>query len=761
MSPSLLSVTCNADPLVFREHRLPTHRKRLSGSLKLSPELRQDVQSDVGPSAQSSDAGQTPNQTRAGLCTAFGPSIGRTDPISDCTDCLGDCHADKQTCSDELLTCTTSSVTLEDLSWPLEILQTDEVGVGKRTEVTPHPLAPERKSRRRALAPQNVLGPHSRKHLAPLSAANLSQSSDFRAGPIGNGMALGNEPPLEVPPVKAVSLDDLTWPSNCPQFSNAQKAQGVAAEKLNKALTVRGEIPCTPKGVNKSSSRSDGKRNDVDIDPRSSAKRPQKRGGARFGARMALGRMRKFWGDDKLHLPLTNKCPKIPETGLATSACTTFQGRFPHVPWALEIATFLREFISMSLSDGGAGKRALRLGTDCAGAEAPIFAMREIRSAIQTLLGREVQIEHLFSCDVEPSSRRFIRQNCSPCAFFPDLLARTSISHCIIAERPRIVPSNLDIYVAGFPCKDFSTLNKFRECLTGPNSPIFYGVVRYIREHEPCVFVLENVSGLVNRKRGAPAPIHEVMRILRNIPGYTVRGWRVNSSDYYLPQRRRRVYIVGVHTGKTNLTKPLSAWGELLRLLSVKRPPVSALDFVLGDEEPEVQEQACHLKTKPRRKGTSAGHKWMHKHKAVTQQLGLDGTQPYTGQLRGYCPYLCERVRDVVEFTARRVADVSGCPAEQTQYFAEVSQNPEFALNTIKDNVSPCVTPAGKLWCFSKFRYLVGIEKMALQGFPADSLNLSGLSKTEVEALAGNSMSVSMVGTFLSLVLAFVNFPDK
>jgi len=74
--------------------------------------------------------------------------------------------------------------------------------------------------------------------------------------------------------------------------------------------------------------------------------------------------------------------------------------------------------------------------------------------------------------------------------------------------------------------------------------------------------------------------------------------------------------------------------------------------------------------------------------------------------------------------------------------------------------ISPCVTPKSKLWVFNRERWAVGSEKLALQGFPVDSLDLSGLSNSEISDLAGNSMSVPVVGAFLLLVLSFVTFLD-
>lgn len=437
--------------------------------------------------------------------------------------------------------------------------------------------------------------------------------------------------------------------------------------------------------------------------------------------------------------------------------------RFPQLEWAGRMCEGLREDFARSLvgTARGSGLQKLTLGTDCAGAEAPIFALREICKALEKNLGVHLGIHHAFACDVHPASQHFIQRNCSPRVLFPDLLRRTAVSKCLMTGKNHEVPSNLDLYVAGFPCKDFSTLNKYRSGLEGPNMPIFYGVVQYIRRHTPRVFVLENVAGLTMSCKGVAAPIHEVLRILRSIPQYTVRGWKVNSHDYEVPQFRRRVYIIGVHTGKVDILRPMSTWHRPLRKVLAKRSSFPAHAFLLGNHEPEVTAEAARLQARSKPIRSSARMKWVQVHRNARLRFGLAAKKAFTGRGKGWSRFLSDRSREVIDIVAERVAGEFGGDVHQvdkTQRIGEVSQGPEFSI--YRDKVTPCVTPMARLWIFSHWRWVIGLEKLALQGFPADSLDLSGLSESDISMLAGNAMTVPVVGAFIVLALAFVRFRD-
>jgi len=343
-----------------------------------------------------------------------------------------------------------------------------------------------------------------------------------------------------------------------------------------------------------------------------------------------------------------------------------------------------------------------------------------------------------------------------------------------------MVPRELDIYVAGFPCKDFSMLNKFRPCMSGPNASIFGGVVRYIQVNQPRTYVLENVPGIAMRRQGMEAPIHMVMRMLRDIPDYRVAVFRVNTNNYYLPQHRARVYIIGVHTKSVRLRLPMKRWDEALKCLA-RRPSFAAHDFLLSDDAPEILELRRRLAANSASKRgrwrrlwdpARAYHKirhaapvnrklrWWDRHRVQRMKLGLaDSSMPFTSTARGWSGFLNPRMRDCLEMQAATITRQEDCLPEQTEYIGEISRGIGYMAKRIRH--SPCVTPNCRMWFFNRWRWAVGIEKLALQGFPVDELDLGDLSEVEIEALAGNSMSVPVVGAMLLLVLAFVQFPDN
>jgi len=97
------------------------------------------------------------------------------------------------------------------------------------------------------------------------------------------------------------------------------------------------------------------------------------------------------------------------------------------------------------------------------------------------------------------------------------------------------------IIVGGFPCQDLSVAGK-RAGLSGKRSGLFYEVARILSETKAQNFVLENVPGLLSSQNGAD--MAAVIGTLADL-GYSV-AWRVLDAQYFgVPQRRRRVFIVG------------------------------------------------------------------------------------------------------------------------------------------------------------------------------------------------------------------------
>jgi DNA (cytosine-5)-methyltransferase 1 len=96
------------------------------------------------------------------------------------------------------------------------------------------------------------------------------------------------------------------------------------------------------------------------------------------------------------------------------------------------------------------------------------------------------------------------------------------------------------IITAGFPCQDLSVAG-LRKGLAGERSGLFWEIIRLIDETQTESIILENVPGLLSSQQGKDMGIIITALVER---GYGV-CWRVlDSQNFGVPQRRRRVFIV-------------------------------------------------------------------------------------------------------------------------------------------------------------------------------------------------------------------------
>ena len=101
------------------------------------------------------------------------------------------------------------------------------------------------------------------------------------------------------------------------------------------------------------------------------------------------------------------------------------------------------------------------------------------------------------------------------------------------------------IITGGFPCQDLSVAGK-RRGLAGERSGLFWEIARLIEETKTEWFILENVPGLLTSNKGADFGV--VVGTMADL-GYSL-AWRVLDAQHFgVPQRRRRVFILGRRTG--------------------------------------------------------------------------------------------------------------------------------------------------------------------------------------------------------------------
>ena len=118
-----------------------------------------------------------------------------------------------------------------------------------------------------------------------------------------------------------------------------------------------------------------------------------------------------------------------------------------------------------------------------------------------------------------------------------------------ITEIPsKVIPSDFDVLLGGFPCQGFSVANTKRSMKDARNY-LYLEMLRVIKDKKPKFFVAENVKGLLSMEKGAV--IEMIVKDFEKI-GYKVDYRLLTASDYGVPQHRERIFIIGNRIGKEN-----------------------------------------------------------------------------------------------------------------------------------------------------------------------------------------------------------------
>lgn len=162
------------------------------------------------------------------------------------------------------------------------------------------------------------------------------------------------------------------------------------------------------------------------------------------------------------------------------------------------------------------------MGNDCAGILSPLFALDRLA----------VPYVHAFASELDKFATKAILANKPPTVLYKDMRTRD------VAQTPRV-----DLYCCGFPCIPFSRAGN-EQGFEHETGDLFFHALRYIRARTPTVFVLENVRGLCTHDKGRT--YRRIKEALGSVRGaYDIRHFLLDTQDYGLPQRRKRLYIVG------------------------------------------------------------------------------------------------------------------------------------------------------------------------------------------------------------------------
>jgi len=148
--------------------------------------------------------------------------------------------------------------------------------------------------------------------------------------------------------------------------------------------------------------------------------------------------------------------------------------------------------------------------------------------------------------DSDPRHVQTYKRNFPTTKVFVSDLAKTNGSR--LRRLAGLNGQGIDVLFGGPPCQGFSFIGKRQP--DDPRNALLYDFARLIRELSPRYFVLENVPGLISGE--AIAYLESFIRRTKRA-GYVVTEpiAALNASDFGVPQRRKRIFIIGARKAES------------------------------------------------------------------------------------------------------------------------------------------------------------------------------------------------------------------
>lgn len=166
----------------------------------------------------------------------------------------------------------------------------------------------------------------------------------------------------------------------------------------------------------------------------------------------------------------------------------------------------------------------------------------------------------LFATDIDSDAVGTYQQN------FPETPCEQGdirqLTASALLEKAGLAEGELDVLLGGPPCQGFSSAGE--KLGSDPRNSLVTHYVRLLHELRPKWFVMENVEGLLTN--GGGVHVRDAVQALLGA-GYHVNLEKLYAQGYGVPQRRKRVFIVGNRLGHDFIfPKPLTSFsGAIFR----------------------------------------------------------------------------------------------------------------------------------------------------------------------------------------------------
>ncbi|KAH8704773.1 putative SNF2 family helicase [Talaromyces proteolyticus] len=394
--------------------------------------------------------------------------------------------------------------------------------------------------------------------------------------------------------------------------------------------------------------------------------------------------------------------------------------------------------------------RKLRVATMCSGTESPILALEMVISQLKKMGARSFEFKHLFSAEIVEFKQAYIERNFHPPILFKDVKElHQKEAHTAYGAKCE-VPSKPDLLVAGFSCVDYSNLNNWRKTFgqRGESDDTLRAILAYCEVHRPRIAVLENLGS---------APWPQIGQAFNRI-GYLFRSMKVDTKDFYLPQTRERGYALCIQMSLVGNEKQLlDEWASMF--MSFKRRASSPFtDFIEPDDD-VIEKRKLERIRRPEPKTSANWSLYKIRHADVRRDTTFGNGKPITHwQDGGKCqpatwmdrPWFfsqVERVWDTIDVNHLRTLVNEGYDNSCKVRCIDISQGIDRDTDNRPMGIIGCITPCGMLYNTARGGLIQGRELLALQGMPLSRLSLTRETQAQIQDLAGNAMSTTVVAS--------------
>ncbi|MCJ1434818.1 hypothetical protein MMC27_004188 [Xylographa pallens] len=310
------------------------------------------------------------------------------------------------------------------------------------------------------------------------------------------------------------------------------------------------------------------------------------------------------------------------------------------------------------------------------------------------------------------------------------------------------------------------TVAGYDNIMRGESGDTLFAILSYAGKYRPPLVILENICH---------APWADIEDEWNRI-GYAAEYIKLDTKNFYLPHTRLRFYMLCIDIDSmpgTTANDVVRRWSKVVK--QFERPASSPVDAFLFDElDPRLHQATQEINTSASisEQRTVEWAKCQVRHLQYREEHRLGNSRPFTNWVENgpskmvdygngqWTKKQVDRIKDFFELYYLKAASLDYDPGYKARY-PDVSQNIDRTRVHGAWGVTGCITPTGMPVSTMRGGPIVGSEALALQGISVDKLHLTSETSAQLQDLAGNAMTSTVVGAAIlsALIVAHQAIP--